>query len=218
MPHKGLEIPKEWTFHSEQIAKGFDEHVREQLPWYDLVTSMIVHYARNYIPQNGVVYDIGCSTGNIGIAIQDILQSRQCKFIAIDNSQDMENAYRGPELFTRADIETYDFGMYDFGIMFLSLMFVRVNRRGEVLRNIRRLRNPGGALIVFDKMQHAGGYAGTVLQRLALSEKIRAGVSPSNVIDKELSLSGVQRPLESSLIEEATPIFQFGEFRGFLFD
>ena len=32
-----MEIPKlgQWTFESENIAKSFDAHVREQLPFYE---------------------------------------------------------------------------------------------------------------------------------------------------------------------------------------
>ena len=40
-----MEIPKlgQWTFESENIAKSFDAHVREQLPFYDIVTNAVVH-------------------------------------------------------------------------------------------------------------------------------------------------------------------------------
>ena len=30
-----MEIPKNWSFASQEVAKNFDNHVREQLPWYD---------------------------------------------------------------------------------------------------------------------------------------------------------------------------------------
>ena len=44
------DIPREWTFESAAIASGFNAHVREQLPWYDMVTGAITHIARHYIP------------------------------------------------------------------------------------------------------------------------------------------------------------------------
>ncbi|WP_321900045.1 hypothetical protein, partial [Paraburkholderia heleia] len=46
-------------------------HVHEQLPWYDLATETVVHFARHYIPNGGRVYDIGCATGNVGRARAD---------------------------------------------------------------------------------------------------------------------------------------------------
>ena len=71
-----MKIPTEWTFKSSDVAEGFDNHVREQLPWYDLVTDGLRQLARHYIPQNGLVYDIGASTGNMGRAFFEGNQSR----------------------------------------------------------------------------------------------------------------------------------------------
>ena len=72
-----MDIPTNWTFETSGVAKGFDRHVREQLPWYDLATNAILHVARHYIPENGLVYDFGASTGNIGRALEPILTKRK---------------------------------------------------------------------------------------------------------------------------------------------
>ena len=63
-----MQIPSEgsWSFDADGIADAFDDHVREQLPWYDLATDALIHIARHYIPEGGIVYDIGASTGNMG--------------------------------------------------------------------------------------------------------------------------------------------------------
>ena len=42
-----MDIPTNWTFETSGVAKGFDRHVREQLPWYDLATNAILHVARH---------------------------------------------------------------------------------------------------------------------------------------------------------------------------
>ena len=49
---------KDWTF-KEGFANKFDSHVREQLPWYELVTESVAYITRNYLPKSGLVYDIG---------------------------------------------------------------------------------------------------------------------------------------------------------------
>ena len=73
-----MDIPTNWTFETSGVAQGFDRHVREQLPWYDLATNAILHVARHYIPENGLVYDFGASTGNIGRALAPILKKKKC--------------------------------------------------------------------------------------------------------------------------------------------
>jgi tRNA (cmo5U34)-methyltransferase len=58
-----------------------------------------------------------------------------------------------------------------------------------------------------------------MMQRLTLAGKISAGASPSDVIAKELSLAGSQRPLAASEIPAtAIEIFRFGEFAGWLIE
>ena len=84
-----VQIPRDWTFKSVEIADAFDSHVREQLPWYDLTTGIITHVARHYIPQGGKVYDIGASTGNVGRAIADTLEARNATLYAIESSKEM---------------------------------------------------------------------------------------------------------------------------------
>ena len=57
-----LKIPTDWTFKNANVAKHFDDHVREQLPFYDMATQAVEHIGRHYIPHGGLVYDIGRST------------------------------------------------------------------------------------------------------------------------------------------------------------
>ena len=91
-----MDIPTNWTFETSGVAKGFDRHVREQLPWYDLATNAILHVARHYIPENGLVYDFGASTGNIGRALAPVLKKRNAHLIGIEPSQEMIKLYKAP--------------------------------------------------------------------------------------------------------------------------
>ena len=61
-----MQIPDSWTFKTDEVAQGFDSHVREQLPWYDALTQLVAMIARHYLPVGATAYDIGASTGNMG--------------------------------------------------------------------------------------------------------------------------------------------------------
>ena len=78
---------------------------------------------------------------------------------------------------------------------------------------------PGGAIIVVDKEESPGGYPATVLSRLTWDCKLRQGAEPGAVMRKELSLSGVQRPLyKGELGADAVEVFRFGDFAGWLIE
>lgn len=214
-----MKIPRNWTFKSKEVADAFDVHIHEQLPWYDLATGVISHIARNYVSEGGLIYDIGASTGNIGNSISDTLKSRRAKLVAIDSSKEMKAAYRGPEALTVCDAETYEYKPFDLAICFLVLMFIHPEKRARLIKILIKNTKPGGALVVFDKCIPVRGYVASVMSRLALAGKLSAGVNASEIVEKELSLSGVQRPIDPlELGINAQEIFRFGDFAGWIIE
>lgn len=216
-------IPHNWTFKDGKVAAGFQRHVRESLPWYDLATGAVAHIARHFIPEGGTVYDIGASVGNIGNCIRTTLDDRKANFIPIEASQQMCDLYEGPGSVVCADAMTYDYKPYDCTIIFLVLMFMPPAKRLTWLTSVLNKMNPGGCLILFDKFHMASSapYMETILRRMTLAGKVATGIPAEEIVAKELSLCGVQRPLDHKAIEMMAPhprlVFQFGEFAGYVF-
>lgn len=214
-----MEIPRDWTFKNVAVADAFDAHVREQLPWYDLTTGIVAHIARHYIPENGRVYDIGASTGNIGRALATTIESRHAEFVPIEASKEMCDIYVGPGDVVHADATKYEFKQFDLAICFLVLMFLTPYQRMELVNRLRLLCNLGGAILIFDKCQPVGGYPSTIMARMTLAGKVAAGAKAEDVIAKELSLAGAQRPLaKSELPANTIEIFRYGDFAGYLWE
>jgi tRNA (cmo5U34)-methyltransferase len=214
-----MEIPTNWTFETPGVAAGFDRHVREQLPWYDLATNAITHIARHYIPDGGLVYDLGAATGNIGRAIAPVLTDRQARLIGIEPSAEMVKRYEAPGEIVCSKAEDVDYEGFDLAVVFLTLMFIEPRKRVQLMNRLRHACRPGGAIVVFDKLEPAGGYLSTVFYRLTLAGKRAAGVTPDEIVEKELSLSGVQRPItEAQLAGEFYNWFRFGDFAGWLIE
>jgi len=215
-------IPRNWTFEDEKVAAGFDRHVREQLPFYDMATGAIAHLGRHYIPQGGLVYDIGASTGNIARAIGPTLADRNATYVGIESSRQMVDRWNGPGHVVHADALGFDFKPYDFAVLFLVVMFMPVAERSAWLKNLIAKMRPGGALVLFDKVLPEMGYPGTVMRRLTLAGKVAAGTSAEEIVAKELSLGGVQRPISSHLLANmpGRPVefLRFGEFAGWFIE
>ena len=217
-----MKIPSIWTFKDNEVASKFDTHVREQLPWYDLATNMVSHIAKHYIPDNGLVYDIGASTGNIGKSLSEVISARNARFVAIDNSKNMENVYAGGGEFINCDALELEYDNFDVCICFLVVMFMPVSKREEWLKKLINKVNKGGIVIIFDKVFYSSGYLSTVLHRLTMSEKLSLGCKADEILQKELSLSGIQRPLSNETILNINPffteVFRFGEFAGWVLE
>lgn len=131
----------------------------------------------------------------------------------------MASVYKGPARLVIADAQRFDYQPFDVAVLFLCLMFIPKSERGDFLNRLHRLVKPGGAIIIFDKCEPLAGYAATVMYRLAIAGKIAAGVKPAEVISKELSLSGIQRPLSpGELPSESVEVFRFGDFAGWIIE
>jgi len=210
---------KDWTF-KKGFAKKFDSHVREQLPWYELVTESVAYIVRNYFPKNGVIYDIGCSTGNMTLALKELVFERNGKIIAIDESDEMCDVYKHStdNLFevSSCDAIEHDYKCFDVAILMLTAMFFPVVQQEKFIDSLYQKMNKGGAIIIVDKCCDESGYFSTVMKRLTLYWKLKNGAKAEDVLNKELSLSGVQRPI--NMPKNAKQFFQLGEFKGWVIE
>lgn len=215
-------IPNDWTFKTASVADQFDRHVREQLPWYDLATGLTAHVIRHYLPESGLIYDIGASTGNIERSIEDVIEKRKARFIPIDNSEAMRDKYAGKSKLIVANAVDFDYEPFDVAVLFLVLQFIDVKTRKDFLKKLISLIKPGGALIVFDKMLIEGGYFSTVMRRATIAGKVSSGTPAEEIVAKEISLGGIQRPIPENYFSYMVPtskeIFRFGEFAGFVIE
>tara|TARA_R110000803_G_scaffold79541_4_gene145181 strand:- start:2279 stop:2950 length:672 start_codon:yes stop_codon:yes gene_type:complete len=215
-------IPEDWTFKSREVAERFDEHVREQLPWYDHVTEIAALVGRHYIHDNSVVYDIGASTGNISRALESTIAHTNSTLHAIESSQEMADLYQGSGELHVADCMEFEYEDCHFVVVFLLLMFLPYETRIAWLEHVYKKLHRGGAIFLVDKIETPTGYAGTVMRRLTMDMKLQVGGATSEqIVEKELSLAGYQRPLvevELELKFHMQKVFQFGEFAGWIIE
>jgi tRNA (cmo5U34)-methyltransferase len=214
-----------WTFDTPEIANTFDSHVREQLPWYDMVTDAVVYIVRNYLNEGGRVVDIGASTGNTIDKLMPLLLERKAYADAIEKSPSMvktlkrrfENNYN--VTVTGEDIRICTIPDAQVYILFLTLMFIPVYERPRVIRSLKERLPVGGVLVVVDKVCDHGGYFSTVLKRLGMHWKIQQGAKLEEVTTKEMSLAGVQIPLDPVMLgADAQQFFRMGEFAGWVIE
>jgi len=191
------------------------------LPFYDLVTDAIKVIVQNYLQLNGLIYDIGASTGNITQKIHSIALERQAKMISLESSEEMANTWKGVGSIQVVDACSFDYDKFDVAICNLVLMFMPLEDRKNLLKNLVAKAKKGGAIILVEKTLVDGGYFGTVLRRMTWQWKLSGGATYEEIVKKELSLSGIQRPFdENELLYEfhAKEFFRLGEFCGWVIE
>jgi tRNA (cmo5U34)-methyltransferase len=212
-----------WTFETPEIAAGFDDHVREQLPWYDMVTDAVCYIVRNYLTNDNTVVDVGASTGNMIDKLMPLLLERKAYAVALEKSPTMVEALKKRfdnhhnVRVVREDIRSCGLEQAQVYVLFLTMMFIPVHERQRVIAYLRANLLKGGVLIVVDKVCDHGGYFATVLKRLGMHWKIQQGAKLEEVTTKEMSLAGVQIPFDPSMLgADAKQFFRMGEFAGWV--
>ena len=147
----------------QQVAAVFPDMIRRSVPGYELIVPMSGLLAARQIAAGArpQIYDLGCSLGATSLATLRGCASLGVKdpqIIAVDNSPDM--LARACELiddtrvsFVEADVLEMTFKPSGAVLMNFVLQFVAPADRLTLLRRIRECLDPGGALILSEKIR-----------------------------------------------------------------
>ncbi|MDX1696273.1 MAG: carboxy-S-adenosyl-L-methionine synthase CmoA [Ketobacteraceae bacterium] len=145
----------------EQVAQVFPDMIRRSVPGYETIISMLGVFARQYVTDNSCIYDLGCSLGAASLAVRRHVQASGCALIAVDNSEAMvkhcrENIERDHSI-TSVEVRCEDvqdtvISNASLVTMNFTLQFISPDRRESVLQRIYDGMNPGGALILSEKI------------------------------------------------------------------
>lgn len=143
------------------VAKVFDDMVNRSVPFYGEIQRMNAELAATHAAEGSFVYDLGCSTGTTMIGMNTMVHP-DIRFIGVDDSQEMLNkcdAKLKEAGFTRP----YELRCADLGqgiqidnasvvVLCLTLQFVRPIFREKLIHDIYKGLNPGGVLILVEKI------------------------------------------------------------------
>lgn len=183
---------EDFTF-DERVASVFDNMVARSVPFYSEIQRLQSDLIMAFLPeQDGVVCDLGCSTGT---TIEHIINHSQCpktaKFVGYDNSEPMLDKARA-KLSTALAEEKVSLLTADLSdlpalpacnavILNWTLQFVRPIDREHLLKNIYTALRPGGVLLLSEKIlcNDAG------LNRLYINHYLQFKKSQSGYTDTE---------------------------------
>lgn len=186
----------------ESVVEVFDDMVKRSVPGYDSMIQMVGLVARMYGKDNTNYYDLGSSTGAITLAISLNNNHKNNKFIAIDNSPDMVKKCQknlskkidNLEVICE-DINEITIQNASIVVLNLTLQFVDVSKRAPLLKKIYDGLNPGGVLIISEKIHFDDNENQKQITQLHLDFKRANGYS-------ELEIANKRQAIENVLISE----------------
>jgi len=191
----------------ESVAGVFPDMIQRSVPGYSTVISMIGTLAAEYARADSSCYDLGCSVGAATLAMLRNIDKPGCRIVAIDNAEAMIGHCRaniaadhsGKETaavdLVCADIRDVTIENASLVVMNYTLQFVPPDQREDIIGRIYHGLQPGGALLLAEKIRFAD--AGIEQQMVDLHHAFKRANGYSN-----LEISQKRSALENVLIPE----------------
>ena len=206
---------KKWEF-DEEVTKVFGDMLSRSIPNYDVMRELCFMVGRNFVTENGIVSDIGCSNG---LASEKFIESfPNARFVLSDVSEPMLNACRekykdNPNVNVihhdlRNPIPTKD---NDLVISSLTLQFTPIEYRWNILQSIYDSLKDGGALILVEKVLGNSARIDNILVDEYYNIKREHGYTEELIQNKRKSLEGVLVPLTTGFNEHLMTMCGFKE-------
>jgi tRNA (cmo5U34)-methyltransferase len=145
----------------KKVVTVFDDMVTRSVPFYLEIQRMVAELSQEYAVKDGLVYDLGCSTGTT-MKNMDQWINPDVKFVGIDDSPEMLEQCR--DNLKKAGLKRdFDLIACDLNksvpvknasvvVLCLTLQFIRPLYRVKLLEQIFNGMNSGGCLILVEKI------------------------------------------------------------------
>lgn len=184
----------------DTVVKVFPDMIKRSVPGYSTIIAMTGVIAERYVQQDSVCYDLGCSLGASTLAMRQQLDNKQCKIIAVDNSeamihrcQDIINRDAGtcPVELVLDDIQNIKIENASVVVLNFTLQFIAPQHRADLLTAIFAGMRRGGVLLLSEKIHFEDSHLQSLNTDLHHSFKRANGYSDMEISQKRTSLENV---------------------------
>ncbi|MCQ2733444.1 carboxy-S-adenosyl-L-methionine synthase CmoA [Helicobacter pylori] len=195
----------------EKVAHVFDDMLERSIPYYYEMLNLGAYFIAQNLKENiypkslpkslpkPLIYDLGCSTGNFFIALNQQIQ-QDIELVGIDSSMPMlKKAQEKLKDFNNARFECMDFLEVEFkeasafSLLFV-LQFVRPMQREVLLKKIYNSLALNGVLLVGEKIMSEDRILDKQMIELYYLYKQNQGYSHNEIAFKREALENVLVP------------------------
>ena len=224
---------KDFTFDA-QVVEVFPDMISRSVPGYNTIIDTIGRLSQQFVQKDTVIYDLGCSLGAATLSMRKKINVPDYKIIAVDNSSAMVerckmhiNAFKGD-----TEVEVIEGNIQDIAInnasmvvLNFTLQFIDKADRQALIDSIAQGLNPGGLLVISEKISHGDSIIDEHLIDLHHDFKRDNGYSELEVAQKRTALENVMRTdsveqhikrLKAAGFSHVSPWFQCFNFISFI--
>lgn len=192
---------KDFTFDA-QVVEVFPDMISRSVPGYNTIIETIGRLSQRYATQDSNIYDLGCSLGAATLAMRRAITADNCFIIGIDNSPAMVerckshiSAFKGktPVEIIQGNIQDTLIENASMVVLNFTLQFIDKSQRQTLINKIAQGLNPGGLLVLSEKITQDDDITRELLIDLHHDFKKANGYSELEVAQKRTALENVMR-------------------------
>ena len=187
----------------EQVAQVFPDMIKRSVPGYEMSLAMIRLIAKRFLQDRTRAYDLGCSLGASLLAIHAGAGDKDVTYVGVDNAaamldecgNNLQKAGLEEKLNLRCeDIQKTEIKNASLIVLNFTLQFIPKAERDGLLKKIAAGLNPGGVLILSEKICFADEVIQEELFSLHHDFKRMHGYSDLEISQKRAALEQVLEP------------------------
>ncbi|NRA53126.1 MAG: carboxy-S-adenosyl-L-methionine synthase CmoA [Gammaproteobacteria bacterium] len=184
----------------QQVAEVFPDMIKRSVPGYSNIITAIGMLTSRFAQDNSVLYDLGCALGAATLEMRRHITHPNCQIIAVDNSPAMTercqlhlNAFKAqtPVTVVCSDIQDITIENASVVVLNFTLQFIEPEARQRLIDKIYQGLNPGGILLISEKLRFEDATAQTLLSDLHHDFKRANGYSELEISQKRNALENV---------------------------
>lgn len=204
--YKTITDEKPFRF-NEDVANVFPDMLRRSIPGYAATIEAIGSLAARYVKPATSCYDLGCSLGAATLAMRQGIGASGCHIVAVDTAPAMTERCReivaeddrrfAPETTVEvieADIRDIRVENASMVVLNYTLQFLAMDDRDTLMRSISEGMNPGGLLVLSEKVVDENAEMEELLIDLHHEHKRRNDYSALEISRKRAALENVLIP------------------------
>ena len=218
-----------FTF-DENVARVFPDMIKRSVPGYTTIVAMTGLLAQRYAAAGSVLYDLGCSLGASTLAMRQELRGKDCRILAVDNSQAMLERCRNiidtdthdtPVDLICSNLEDVNIENASVVVLNFTLQFIPLALRNEVIQRIYDGLRPGGVMVLSEKVTFEDPHLDELNIELHHEFKKANGYSDMEIAQKRAAIENVLLPETVATHKQRIASAGFGScdvwFQGFNF-
>jgi tRNA (cmo5U34)-methyltransferase len=187
----------------DQVVKVFPDMIRRSVPGYDTLITLLGLFAQEYTQADSNLYDLGCSTGAVSLALRRRIAKGGCRIIAVDNSSAMVaqckqnlalDVSTTPVTLVCDDIQSVPIENASLVVLNFTLQFLPPAQRLALLTRIYQGLLPGGVFVLSEKVVFDPQEVQAFQEAMQLAFKKANGYSELEISQKRTALENVLIP------------------------